>query len=50
MKGGKKKLTPQVVSTKPLGGAGDQPELSAKIGGVGNTSQNATKNEKKGGK
>jgi hypothetical protein len=43
-----KKITSRVVSTKPLGGAGDQPELSAKIGGVGNTSTNAIKNEKKG--
>lgn len=32
----KPKLTPRVVSTKPLGGAGAEPAISAKIGGVGN--------------
>ena len=43
-----KKITSRVVSTKPLGGAGSEVALSAKIGGVGNTPTNATKNEKKG--
>ena len=45
----KKKVTKQVVSTKPLPGAGAQPELSAKIGGIGNTAKNATKKYGKGG-
>lgn len=31
-----KKTTPKVVSTKPLPGAGAYPEVSAKIGGIGN--------------
>jgi hypothetical protein len=39
------------VVTKPLQGAGSQPELSAKIGGVGNTATNHMPNYgKKGGK
>ena len=35
-------------SVKPLGGAGAEPEISAKIGGVGNTGKNTTTNYKKG--
>jgi hypothetical protein len=44
----RKKPTPRVVSTKPLAGAGSQPDLSAKIGGIGNTPKDATKNYPKG--
>lgn len=35
-------------TTKPLPAAGSQPELSAKIGGIGNTAKNATKSYGKG--
>lgn len=48
MKSGKK-CTSRVVSTKPLPGAGAQPEKSAKIGGIGNTPRNSTTSYKKGG-
>jgi hypothetical protein len=41
----------KVVSTKPLQGAGSQPEKSALIGGLGNTPTNHMPNYgKKGGK
>lgn len=44
-----RKITKQVVSTKPLPAAGAEPQKSALIGGVGNTAKNATKDYGKGG-
>ena len=44
----KKSTKKNPYSVKPLGGAGAEAEISAKVGGVGNTSKNATKNYGKG--
>lgn len=46
----KKSTKKNPYSVKELGGAGAQPELSAKIGGVGNTPKNAAPSFKKKGK
>lgn len=48
MKKSGKKITPQVVSTKPLQAAGSQPRESALIGGIGN--RMGAENLKKGKK
>jgi hypothetical protein len=42
------KPTKNPISKAELKGAGDQPELSAKIGGIGNTAKNATKDYTRG--
>jgi hypothetical protein len=47
MKKSTKKLTPRVVSTKPLPAVGSKVEESAKIGGVSNRTEQT--NYKKGG-
>jgi hypothetical protein len=48
MKKGGKKVTSNLVSTKPLPAVGAQVTESAKVGGIGNTAKNATKTYGKG--